>query len=144
MSENDRPLPVADQDSEAYWEAARRGELLVQRCDACGAHQLYPRALCITCGADAPGWIVASGRGTVYSYTVNHRSPGRWASDRTPYVVALVDLEEGPRMMANIDADPAEVEIGRPVVAWFEEIAPGVVLPQFRLAEAADNRSSRQ
>jgi uncharacterized OB-fold protein len=130
----DRPLPLADQDSEPYWQAAARGELLLQRCRSCRSYQHYPRWLCATCGTADPEWVVASGEGTIHSYTINHRAPGAWIADRVPYVVALIDLVEGPRLMANIDAEPSAVHVGMAVTAWFEEIAPDVKLPQFRPA----------
>lgn len=94
----------------------------MQRCDSCGHHQLYGRALCASCGGDVT-WIDASGYGTVYSWTVirqNHSRPWR---DMIPYVVALVDLDEGPRVMTNIvGCDPESVSIGMKVVARFENV----------------------
>lgn len=134
----DRPLPVADQDSVKYWEAAAEEKLAIQRCRSCGRHQFYPRSLCAACGFPDPEWVRASGSGTVHSYTVNHRPAGAWASARVPYVVALIDLAEGPRLMANVDADPSDVHVGMPVAVWFEEVAPGVRLPQFRPAPGQD------
>lgn len=132
MSGEARPVPVPDTDSEPYWNAAAEGRLVIQRCDACGRHQAYPRLLCIACGALHPTWVEVSGAGTVYSYTVNHRAAAPWAKSLVPYIVALIDLAEGPRLMANIDADPSEMQVGMAVAVWFEELAPGVSLPQFR------------
>ncbi|MFZ0667177.1 MAG: Zn-ribbon domain-containing OB-fold protein [Acidimicrobiales bacterium] len=117
-----RPAPISEPDSAPYLQAAKEGRLVVQRCDSCGHHQLYGRALCASCGGDVT-WIDASGYGTVYSWTVirqNHSRPWR---DMIPYVVALVDLDEGPRVMTNIvGCDPESVSIGMKVVARFENV----------------------
>jgi uncharacterized OB-fold protein len=94
--------------------------LVVQRCDECGQYQLYGRALCTHCGGPV-SWVDASGRGTVYSYTVIRQNYQRPWRDMIPYVVALVDLEEGPRLMTNIvGCDPESVTVGMPVRARFE------------------------
>jgi uncharacterized OB-fold protein len=118
-----RPAPVPDPDSAPYWSAAREGKLVVQRCESCGKHQLYGRALCKFCGGDVT-WVDASGRGTVFSFTVIRQNYSRPFRDLIPYVVALVDLDEGPRVMTNIvGCDPDDVEIGMRVVARFEEVS---------------------
>jgi uncharacterized OB-fold protein len=112
-----RPAPVPEPEAAGYWAAARNGSLLVQRCDRCGHHQLYPRALCIACHGPV-SWVEASGRGTVYSYTVIRQNYSRPFREWLPYVVALVDLEEGPRVMTNIvGCDPEDVRVDMPVRA---------------------------
>jgi hypothetical protein len=96
---------------------------VVQRCESCGKHQLYGRALCKFCGGDVT-WVDASGLGTVFSFTVIRQNYSRPFRDWIPYVVALVDLDEGPRVMTNIvGCDPDDVEIGMRVVARFEEVS---------------------
>jgi uncharacterized protein len=118
-----RPAPVPDPDSAPYWSAARDAKLVVQRCESCGKHQLYGRALCKFCGGDVT-WVDASGLGTVFSFTVIRQNYSRPFRDWIPYVVALVDLDEGPRVMTNIvGCDPDDVEIGMRVVARFEEVS---------------------
>jgi uncharacterized OB-fold protein len=118
-----RPAPVPDEDSAPYWSAAREGKLLVQRCEACGHFQLYGRAVCTECWGDVT-WVEASGRGTVASWTVIRQNYSRPFRDWIPYVVALVDLEEGPRLMTNIvGCEPEEVSMGMSVVARFEEVS---------------------
>ncbi|MGH9028335.1 MAG: Zn-ribbon domain-containing OB-fold protein [Acidimicrobiales bacterium] len=118
-----RPAPVPDPDSAEYWSAAHDGRLVLQRCEACGAYQLYPRDHCISCGG-AVSWVEASGRGSVYSFTIIRQNYSRAFRDMIPYVVALVDLEEGPRLMTNIvECDPADVTIGMPVHATFEQVS---------------------
>lgn len=130
---SERPLPVPDQDTRPYWEAARRHELLIQRCRTCGQHYFYPRPYCPHCLSANTEWVRASGRGTVYSYTVNYRPSTPALADRVPYVVALIDLVEGPRMMSNIvGCDPAEVRIGMAVEVTFEDVTDEISLPVFR------------
>ncbi|HEX6311793.1 MAG TPA: Zn-ribbon domain-containing OB-fold protein [Acidimicrobiia bacterium] len=127
-----RPIPRPDATSAPYWEAAARGELVVQECPECGRRQFYPRTVCTQCGAD-PGWLTCSGRGSVHTFTVirqNHAKPFR---EELPYVVAMVDLEEGPRMMGNLTGcDPAEVHIGMPVEVYFVRADEGGAVPFWR------------
>ena len=114
MTDRPRPAAVADAESQPYWDAVRDGRLLVQRCTN-GHQQLYPRPHCIVCRA-AVDWVDAVGRGAVYSFTVIHQNFARPWRDMVPYVVALVDLEEGPRLMTNIEGcDPSDVRIGAAV-----------------------------
>lgn len=127
------PAPVPNADSRPYWEAAARGQLVLKRCRACGKPHFPPRHLCPHCWSDDGEWITSSGRGVVYSFTVMHRAPMPQFAARVPYVVALVDLEEGPRMMANILGDDAlTTQVGDRVAVCFEERAGGSRLPQFR------------
>jgi uncharacterized OB-fold protein len=129
-----RPAAVPDQDTEPYLSAALEGRLVVQRCDSCAEHQLYGRAICKYCGGDLT-WVDASGRANVASWTVirqNHSRPWR---DMLPYVVALVDLEEGVRLMTNIvGCDPDAVFIGMPVVVRFENISDQAAIALFEPA----------
>jgi len=126
------PRPVANADSRAYWEAAAREELLLKRCTACGKHHFPPRYLCPSCWSDALEWATSEGKGVVYSFTVMHRAPMPAFAKRVPYVVALIDLEDGPRMMANIVGDDAlRTEVGDRVRVCFEDRGAGAKLPQF-------------
>jgi uncharacterized protein len=132
MTTADLPVPPVTPDAAPYWQGARERKLLLQRCGACGTVRFYPRALCPSCWSDGADWIEASGRGRVHSYTVIHRPPAPAFAARVPYVVALVDLEEGPRMMTNVVGEGAhDVRIDDPVRVTFEERAGGFVLPQF-------------
>ncbi len=127
------PAPVPNADSKPYWEAADREELLLRRCTACGTHHFPPRYLCPKCWSCELEWTKATGKGVVYSFTVMHRAPMPAFIKRVPYVVALIDLEEGPRMMANILGDDAlETKVGDRVSVCFEERAGGLKLPQFK------------
>jgi uncharacterized protein len=127
-----KPLPGPDAVSGPYWQAAAEGRLLVQHCPSCGHRQWYPRALCTACGAD-PEWLECSGRGTVHTYTVVRQMGMRAFRDEVPYVVAMVDLEEGPRVMGGItDCEPEAVAIGMPVEVHFVRAADDVGIPYWR------------
>jgi uncharacterized OB-fold protein len=126
-----RPVPVPDPESAPYWDAVNAERLVVQRCTRCGNHQLYPRPHCIRCRGPVE-WVEANGRGTVYSFTVIRQNFSRSFKHLIPYVVALVDLDEGPRLMTNIvGCAPDEVRIGMPVRATFERVTDDASLPLF-------------
>lgn len=136
--EGDYPAPSVNADSQLYWEAAKRGELLLKRCTACGKPHFPPRYLCPACWSDELEWIASAGQGTVYTFTVMHRAPTPAFAKRVPYVVALIDLDEGPRLMANIVGDDAlDVRIGDRVAACFEERPGSARVPQFRRMHVA-------
>jgi uncharacterized protein len=127
-----RPLPGPDDLSSEYWAAARAGELWYQECGACGHRQFYPRYLCTACGA-APEWRVASGRGTVHTFTVVRKNLAPPFDRLTPYVLAVVELEEGPRMMGNIThCEPDEVGIGMAVTVYAVAVDEEVAVPFWR------------
>ncbi len=128
-----KPLPRIDEESRGYWEALARHQLYVQGCRGCGTRRFYPRALCPACLSSDTEWIRASGRGTVYSFTVTHQNQAAGFRDQLPYVLAVVELAEGVRMMTNIvDCSPEQVRIGMPVEVVFEDVTPEVTLPKFR------------
>jgi len=127
------PLPRVDEDSKGYWEACARHELHVQRCRACGAVRHYPRALCTVCLADDPEWLLSSGRGTVYTYTVTYQNLAPGFRESVPYVLAYVELEEGVRVLTNIvDCPPDAVRIGLPVEVVFDDVSGALSVPKFR------------
>lgn len=129
-----RPLPVPTHYSKPFWEAAARRKLLVQVCEDCNKAIMYPKRYCPHCLSDNLGWREASGRGSVYSYTVQERGGPSGFEDRVPYVVAIIALEEGVQMMSNIVGQGAvEVACGDPVEVDFEPVeGTDVVLPVFR------------
>lgn len=128
----DRPIPRKDNVSAAFWEACAAGRLLIQECPACGHRQFYPRMLCRSCGG-TPDWLEASGRGTVHTFTVIRQNHARPFRDMLPYVVAMVELEEGPLMMGNVtDCDVESVHIGMPVEAYMVEVEEGLAVPFWR------------
>jgi uncharacterized OB-fold protein len=130
-----RPAPRADADTTAYWEGAARGELVLQRCRSCGALQHRPRALCVSCLSDAVEHFVASGRGTVHSFTVTHQNQAPGFREACPYVLAYVALEEGPRLLTNVvGCDPEQVRIGLPVRLELAPTEGEFPVPVFRPA----------
>lgn len=135
-SQYNKPLPVIDGDSKPYWDAAREHRLSLPRCNDCGKFHFYPRNLCPYCKSQSLTWEDVSGEGTVYSYTVPRVPITPAYQDDVPYVVALVELAEGPRMMANIiDCEPEQVKIGAKVKVVFQDVTEEVTLPQFRLVD---------
>lgn len=125
----------SDSDSRPYWEGLALGELRIQRCKTCSKAVFYPRSICPHCHADQPAWIVASGRGTIYSYTVAHQGFGPFAAD-VPFVIALVELEEGVHILSRIiDAPRERVVVGAAVKVSFESVSEDLTLPYFRLSE---------
>ena len=125
-----RDVPTPDHEQVPFWDATGEGRLLVQRC-ANGHHQLYPRAHCVTC-REPVEWVDASGNATVYSFTVLRQHHSRSLRHLLPMVVALVDLEEGPRLMTNrVGVEPEDVEIGMRVEVWFERVSETAALPMF-------------
>ncbi|MGC1756056.1 MAG: Zn-ribbon domain-containing OB-fold protein, partial [Trebonia sp.] len=99
------PAPGVNPETRQFWDATAQGRLLLKRCLDCGSVIWYPRALCPECASLRTEWFEASGRGHVYSYTVNHRGEGAYAG-AVPYVLAYVELNEVPRVMTNlVEAD---------------------------------------
>src|SRR5713226_4123333 len=128
-----KPLPVVTDESRPFWEGCRQGKLLLQYCDQCRRHQFYPRLYCMQCGSTSLSWIEASGRGVIYSYTIIHQNKSPEFAQDTPYNVAIVQLEEGPRMMSNIvDISPAELRIDLPVTIIFDAVTDSISLPRFK------------
>ena len=133
-----KPLPTPSVVSQPFWDAAKEHRLVYQRCRACGARVFYPRDVCP--GPDCFGvgtleWVESSGRGWVYSFTVSHQPahPGFVAD--VPYVLAIVELNEGWRMNTNIvNADPKDIAIGSPVEVVWDDVTPEFTLPKFQLA----------
>ncbi len=120
MAEIQHPLPNASWETRGYWEGAGRGEIVLQRCRACGTVQHKPRGVCATCLSGDLEHVVASGRGTVYTFTVTNQNMAKGFAEACPYVMAYVTLEEGPRVLTNIvGCDPDTVIIGMKVTADF-------------------------
>ena len=131
-------LPVADLETAPYWEGTNAGKLLIKRCRSCSRAYFYPRNHCPNCWSTDTEWIESSGRGTVYTFTVVYQNDLPPFRDRVPYVVAIVELDEGVRMTSNIEGvDAGQVRCGMPVQVAFREEPRGedtVALPVFRPA----------
>jgi uncharacterized OB-fold protein len=128
-----KPLPQSTPAMAPFWEAARRHELVVQRCRACGARRFPARELCSGCLSREADWEPVSGRGTVFSVAVVHHALHPGFAAEVPYAVVVVELEEGPRMISNLlGVAPGDIRIGLPVEVVFEEVTPEITLPKFR------------
>ena len=133
----ERHVPIPTPETQHYWDGAQRGELLLQRCDACDHAYFPPRPFCPECASREVSVFQASGKGRLYSYVINHmKSPGF----EPPYAIAVVELEEGPRLMSNIlgcPATPEALQLDMPLVVTFEKLTGDITLPQFRPAGGA-------
>ncbi|MDO8363385.1 MAG: Zn-ribbon domain-containing OB-fold protein [Actinomycetota bacterium] len=132
---HDRELPTVEDETRPYWKAAADGTLLIKKCNACGEVHHYPRPFCPSCWSDDVAWQEASGRGTVYTYSTIFRNDlppfDAWGA----YIAAVVELEEGPRLMTNIvDCPPEECSVGMPVVVDFRPLTDDIGAPIFRRA----------
>ena len=130
-----KPAPVVNADTKPFWDACNENRLTYQHCKSCGHAQFYPRSLCVQCGGAELEWRDAEPVGTGYTCTVVHRAPSPAFRADAPYVLALIDLSDGFRMMMNvINCAPESVAIGMPVRITFED-RDGQRIPQ---AEPAD------
>lgn len=128
-----KPLPDPNPVTRPFWDAAREHRLCLQRSRKTGRYVYYPRAVSPFGVDDELEWVEVAGRGQIYSYTVARRPTApQWAAD-VPYVIAIVELDEGPHMIANVvDCDPDTVRIGMAVEAVYQDVTPEVTLVQFR------------
>lgn len=129
-----RPMPHPGPVSEPFWAACRRHELVVQHCAACDGLAFYPRSTCPSCGSAELAWRQVSGRGTLHTFTVARRATHPKLADRVPYAIAIVELDEGPRLTSTVvDVDPDTLRIGQRLVVGFEDHEE-ISLPVFRCA----------
>ena len=130
-----KPLPTISDENREFWEGAKRGKLRMQKCADCG-HIRFPISLCCPkCLAYGTEWTDLSGKGEVFSYVVFYQLYNKAFEKDIPYNVALVQLEEGPRIYSNIvGVDNDAVKVGDKVEAVFESVTPEVTLPKFKLA----------
>jgi uncharacterized OB-fold protein len=129
-------LPTIEPETQPFWDGAAEERLVIQRCDSCGAWQYYPRPFCKQCWSQDIGWAEASGEAVLYTFSIVRRNDLPPFGDRVPYVAAVVDLAEGPRMISEVvDCDLDSVQIGMPLQVTFRELeADGLKLPVFRPA----------
>jgi uncharacterized OB-fold protein len=127
--------PPVSPEARPFWQAAREGRLLLPRCMSCERLIWYPRGVCPACGGCEIDWLEAAGRGVIYSFSVVRRGAPAAFRDVGPYVLAYVELEEGPRVMTNIVTSEIDsLQIGDPVVAVFEPTGEEAALVRFRIA----------
>ncbi len=130
-----KPLPTVAGETKAFWDSCRRGQLVIQYCDGCDEYQWYPRGICADCWGESVRWVQSSGRGTVWTYTVTYQNRTPGFAEMVPYVLALVELEEGVRMFTNIvDCNPRDVHIGMAVEVTFQTATPQITIPYFKPA----------
>ena len=116
-----------------FWDAVRRHQLVLQRCDECEQLRFVPSERCRNCGSPAATWVPVSGAATVYTFTVVHRAPTPAYQADAPYAIAYVELAEGPRMPTRlVDVAPEEVAIGMPVEVVFDDVDDDLTLYRFR------------
>ena len=131
---SDRPLPVPTPETQHFWDGTKAGELRLQRCTECASTYFPPRPFCPACSSRSVEVVAATGRGTLHSYVINQRErPGFTA----PYAIAVVELDEGPRMMTNIvgcDQTPDALVLDMPVEVVFEDLTDDISLPLFQPA----------
>jgi uncharacterized OB-fold protein len=131
-----REVPEVRGEEATYFDYCRRGELRIQRCRSCSSFVFYPRAVCPTCTSDELDWVQARGTGTVHTFTVQHRDlPG--FEGQAPFVVAIIELEEGVRLMSQVMGEPDDVSVGMAVRVEFASIGDSFQVPVFVPADAA-------
>jgi uncharacterized OB-fold protein len=136
-----RPLPRVREIDREYWEGCRRGELRLQQCDSCQEWRFPPEPRCPNCLSSDHRWKVTSGRGKVWSWIVMHQKYFAGLADQLPYNVAMIQLEEGPLMMSNVDYPNDQMECEMPVVVFFEDIGGEFTIPRFR-PTSVDSKAS--
>jgi hypothetical protein len=126
-------LPTPDAETEPFWDACKEGRFLLKHCNACGEDHFYPRPFCPKCWSADVEWKQASGDGQVYTYSVVRQNDLPPFPERVPYVAAIVELDEGPRVMTNIDTSELDaVTIGMRVRVDFKPISDDVTIPVFK------------
>ena len=128
-------LPTTDRETQPFWDGLKEGKFLLRHCNACGRDHYYPRPFCPSCWSDDVSWREASGRGSLYTYSVVHVNDLPPFGERVPYVAAIVELEEGPRVMTNLEGVPFDtLRCGMAVEVEFRAISDDVTIPVFRPA----------
>lgn len=136
MAKWNRPLPIESGETKPFWDACRKGKFLIQRCRSCGKYQYHYRGFCSHCWTGQIEDVAASGRGTVWSHTVIYRNRTPGFAEEVPYVVVLVELEEGVKVISNVvNCDPESVRIGMPVKLTFVTATEEWRIPMFEPAE---------
>lgn len=137
MTEYKKPIPAITPDMRPFFEAAKRHELVVQRCRQCGTYRFPAREICSSCLSRDAAWVTVSGEGEVFSYNVMHQIYHPGFAGEVPYAVVVVKLKEGAKMNSNLlGIKPHDIKIGMPVKVVFEDISDEVTLPKFVPREA--------
>jgi uncharacterized OB-fold protein len=136
-TETSKPLPRMQGLSKEFYDWCKQHELRFQRCSGCGVWRHVPREMCARCGSWRWEWVRASGRGTLFSWTVAAHAMHPAFKEQVPYAPAIVEMEEGVRLLSEVvDCPPDDLQIGMPVEVVFDDVTPEVTLPKFRRLEA--------
>lgn len=137
MPEISKPIPAITPDLREFFDGARQGRLMVQRCDGCGTLRFPAHDLCSKCNSSASHWVPVSGRGEVFSFNIMHQVYHPGFAKEVPYAVVMVELEEGCKFVSNLlGVKPHEIKCGMPVEVVFEKLSDDVSIPKFRLRTA--------
>ncbi len=134
MAAASKPLPKPTPDTQPFWDAVKRHQLSLPKCKACGQLHYFPRPFCPHCFSWDLEWVRCSGKGKLYSYVINHR-PAPGFEEEAPYVIAVVELDEGPRMLSNlvdIEPTPEAVQVDMPVEILFQDVNEELSIFKFR------------
>jgi uncharacterized OB-fold protein len=135
MPEYKKPIPVPSAEAQPYWDGLRDRKLLMPRCDACGKYWFPPSLLCPHCNATKWTWASTSGHGRIFSYVVYQRVDHPGFADEVPYAVAVIELDEGPRMISNvIGIAPDKLACDMRVEVVYQPITETITLPKFKPA----------
>lgn len=130
-----KPVPTVSGETKPFWDAARRDELMIQRCGDCNQYQWYPRGFCSICWSSNIEWVKSAGRGKVWTFTITRQNRAPGFKEDLPYVVALVELDEGVKMFTNIiNCDPETVKIGMAVKLTWVAPSDDLHIPYFEPA----------
>ncbi|HYB90670.1 MAG TPA: Zn-ribbon domain-containing OB-fold protein [Candidatus Binataceae bacterium] len=133
MASVSKPIPTITPEMAPFYEGARNGRLMVQKCEGCGALRFPAYELCSRCLSTRSSWVPASGRGEVYSFNIMHQVYHPGFAAEVPYAVVVVKLEEGPKIVSNLAGiKPHDIKCGMPVEVFFEKLSDEVTLPKFR------------
>jgi uncharacterized OB-fold protein len=132
MIEYEKPLPVIQPWSKLFWNAARERRLLIQECRNCGKKIFYPKKYCPECRSTDIGWVESSGEGKVYSFSTLYLGVHPKFEENAPYTIAIIELNEGVRLMSNIvNCEPKDIRCDMPVKVTFEDVTEEITLPKF-------------
>ncbi len=130
-----KPIPVADEASQEFFDGANEGKLMLEKCSQCGIHRLPGRERCLDCWSTESEWAQASGKGKLYTYGIMHQKYHPAFAEETPYNYAIVELAEGPRLVTNIvDCEQDDLKTDMPVEAVFDHVSDEATLIRFRPA----------
>jgi uncharacterized protein len=127
-----KPLPKINDENRVFWNETKNQKLMLQKCSSCHQIQYYPRFFCANCYSESMEWIESQGKGNVYTFTVIRRAPSEGFLEDVPYTLALIELDEGVRMMSTIIEQPEDIKIGDKVEVSFKETEIDIQLPIFK------------